>query len=50
MKRAGRSLPQRASRRYSWADRVTGKDCLAWADRVTGKLTDGPQTQFRCYI
>ncbi len=25
------------------------KDCLAKVDRITGKLTDGPDTQFRCF-
>jgi len=25
------------------------KDCLAKVDRLTGKLTDGPDTQFRCF-
>ena len=25
------------------------KDCLAKVDRMTGKLTDGPDTQFRCF-
>lgn len=25
------------------------KDCLAKVNRVTGKLTDGPDTQFRCF-
>ena len=24
-------------------------DCMSHADRVTGRITDGPQTQFRCY-
>jgi hypothetical protein len=25
------------------------KDCLAKVDRISGKLTDGPDTQFRCF-
>lgn len=25
------------------------KDCLSKADRTTGKITDGPDTQFRCF-
>ena len=25
------------------------KDCLSKADRQTGKITDGPETQFRCF-
>lgn len=25
------------------------KDCLAKVNRITGKLTDGPDTQFRCF-
>lgn len=25
------------------------KSCLAFADRKTGKITDGPDTEFRCY-
>jgi len=26
------------------------KDCLAFADRKTGKITDGEDTQFRCFM
>ena len=26
------------------------KDCLSKADRVTGKVTDGPDTEFRCFM
>ena len=25
------------------------KDCLSKANRVTGKITDGPETEFRCF-
>ncbi len=26
------------------------KDCLSKSDRVTGKVTDGPDTEFRCFM